>query len=86
MLITIHPKCYIEAGNGELRGSVEEVIRDKWGVPVGAYVICGEIENYINLEDVCFFEPYFDAAPVFISEDRFCTMVFPHDTEPERTW
>ena len=86
MLINIHPKCYVEAKDGNQRGTVTKVVRDAWGVPVKVKTISGGREDCIQLDEVEFFEPYYPTIMAFVDKNHFYVLAYPSDGEPERVW
>lgn len=61
MLDNIHLQCYVESDNvNDLSqgGSVEKIIRNKYGIPVCFKVRCGGDIDYISADRVTFWEPY----------------------------
>jgi len=60
MLDNIHPGCFVEANTTRQSGTVESVIRNKYGIPVCIKVRYGDDNSvdYISADRVSFWEPY----------------------------
>lgn len=65
MLDNIHPGCYVEAESTIQGGTVDSVIRNKYGIPVCIKVRYGEDNSidYISADRVSMWEPYNTFVP-----------------------
>lgn len=72
MLDNAHPGCYVETPGGRQGGTIEEIIRDRYGMPACfkvRYPVRSEGEDtvtgidYIPVDRIHFYEPYSFAVP-----------------------
>lgn len=65
MLDNIHPKCYVEASSTGQYGTVEDLVRNKYGIPVCIKVRYGDDNSvdYISVDRIDFWEPFDSRVP-----------------------